>query len=191
MRPRCDISVLVDVVHQLPGVFAAGVRPSVLIHLPIASALLNYLQTQRQEKRRAGGEVRVGLGVDRRGELTLELKRIISYLCSRQQRDCGVSFSFDRFPAWGLISATSTQASRGVVQKRNKHARHPQSRPGYITVPEMTQVVVRCEQVLARIQAESLAEGRKASISMRRDYVRHFVPSSPSASPRARSASPG
>ena len=171
VRPKRNVSVLVQVIHQLfPGVFDAGVRPSILVHSTVATPLLTHLRTEREGKRG-----RKGLGADRMGELTLEMKRIVSYIASRQHRNSGVSLTFDRQETWGLVSLTSTEASRGIVLKRSNRDLLPHSDPSYISQGEMMQVIVRCEDVMGKAMAASLDSKWSSSVCVKRDFVAHFI----------------
>ena len=171
MRPRRNVSVLVEVVHLLfPGVFDAGLRPSILIHSTVLTPLLKYLQTERM-----GKNGRKGLGSDRMGELTLEMKRMVSYIASRQHKNSGVSLTFDRQETWGLLSSTSTDASRGIILKRSNRDLIPHSDLSYISQSEMMQVIIKCEEVIRRVMEESKEEKWSVTPTIRRDFIAHFI----------------
>ena len=132
--------------------------------------MLTHLRTARVVK-----GVKKGLGADRMGELTLELKRICCYVASRQHKHSGVSVSLDRLDTWLLISGTSTEASRLICIKRSNQALLPQARAGDITEPEMMRVIARCEEVMGRVQTASADAKWTATARIRRDYVAHLI----------------
>jgi hypothetical protein len=169
-----DVITIVSITHSLlPGVFSNGVKPSVLVETKVAESVIDYLRNDyiTPQGKSTG---RKGVGADRLAEFVSVFKKMVCYICVRQQRNSGVLFTLDRIDSWQYISSISTDAARSIITKRCNEAL-PSVSHRYMTIEEMLKVRDVSLQTLTDILAQSKEDNFVLTHDKRRSFHRHLL----------------